>query len=373
MNPDRITIHFTTGAGLSDLQKLTQQALDSGAQSLIVLAADGNGCDPMVFDPWLQSLPVTVAGGVFTQLIHDQRHHEQGYLVLGWPEAIQVRHVAGLSDSGVDFTEQVGAALSDAMDSTSLMVWVDGLSSRIAAFLDGLYDVMGADIAYFGGGAGSLSFVKKPCLFSNQGMLQDHAQLVCMRQPVSLGVDHGWQPFSGPFVVTQSQGNVVQSLDFQPAFQVYRSKVEADSGQSFRDDNFFDIAKGYPFGMEKADHTLVVRDPISTDGSALICVGEVPVNSVVYLLKGQADQLIAAAAQGASRVQADAGPVLMVDCISRVLFLQSRFDEELQAVQTAIGGRPVVGALTLGEVANGGDYCLEFYNKTMVLAGLPQA
>jgi hypothetical protein len=25
--------------------------------------------------------------------------------------------------------------------------------------------------------------------------------------------------------------------------------------------------------------------------------------------------------------------------------------------------------LTLGEVANGGDYCLEFYNKTMVLAG----
>lgn len=197
MNPDLITIHFTTGAGLSDLQKLTQQALDSGAQSLIVLAGDGNGCDPMVFDPWLQSLPVTVAGGVFTQLIHDQRHHEQGYLVLGWPEVIQVRHVAGLSDSGVDFTEQVGAALSDAMESTSLMVWVDGLSSRIAAFLDGLYDVMGADIAYFGGGAGSLSFIKKPCLFSNRGMLQDHAQLVCMRQPVSLGVDHGWQPFSG--------------------------------------------------------------------------------------------------------------------------------------------------------------------------------
>lgn len=372
MNPDRITIHFTSAPSLEDLQALTQQALDAGAQSLILLAADGNGCDPAVFDPWLQSLQVPVAGGVFTQLIHDQQHHEKGYLVLGWPEAVLVRHVAGLSDPEVDFTDSVSAALGDTLESTSLMVWVDGLSSRIAAFLDGLYDVMGADVAYFGGGAGSLSFVQKPSLFSNQGMLQDHAQLVCMTQPVSLGVDHGWQPFSGPFVVTQSRGNVVQSLDFQPAFQVYQNQVQADSGQVFRGDNFFDIAKGYPFGMEKADHSLVVRDPISTDGNALICVGEVPVNSVVYLLKGQADQLIAAASQGASRVRAGAGPVFMVDCISRVLFLQGRFDEELQAVQATVGGRPVVGALTLGEVANGGDYCLEFYNKTVVLAGLTQ-
>lgn len=373
MQIDAISIHFSPEPALGALQALVAQALGNGAQSLLILAADANGCDPACVDPWLRSLPVPVAGGVFTQLIHGQRNHETGYVVVGWPERLQVRQVPGLSDPSADFTEQVQAQVGDAGALSSVMVWVDGLSSRIAAFLEGVYDVLGADVTYFGGGAGSLSFVKKPCLFSNNGMLQDHAQLVFLPQPVSLGVDHGWQSFAGPFVVTQSHGNVIESLDFRPAFSVYREKVEADSGRSFDTDAFFDIAKAYPFGMEKVDHTLVVRDPISTHHDALICVGEVPVNSVVYLLKGQAEALIDAAARGAQRVQSDAGPVFMVDCISRVLFLQDRFAQEVEAVQACMGERPVVGALTLGEVANGGDYCLEFYNKTLVLAGMTRA
>jgi hypothetical protein len=365
-----ITVHFSADPALSVLQGLVKAALETHARSIMILAADANGCDPAQVDPWLQTLPVPVAGGVFTQLIHGQTNHETGYLVVGWPETLEVRNVGGLSDPAVDFTDAVATAVGAAAQLTSVMVWVDGLSSRIAGFLDGVYDVMGAEVAYFGGGAGSLSFVKKPCIFSNQGMLQDHAQLVLLSQLVSLGVDHGWQTFSGPFVVTQSEGNVIQTLDFQPAFAVYRERVEPDSARIFDAQNFFNIAKGYPFGMAKADQTLVVRDPIATDGKTLTCVGEVPVNSVVYLLKGEAPRLIQAAADGAARVRSDDGPVFMVDCISRVLFLQDRFAEEVQAVQRCMGDRPVVGALTLGEVANGGDYCLEFYNKTMVLAGL---
>ena len=369
MNPQDISIGFTPESGLGALQERVDWALASGASSLVILAADANACDPAAFDPWLKTLPCPVAGGVFPQLIHDQKHHERGYLVLGWPEPLTIRHVGGLSDPGLDFTEAVSAAVDRVPACASVMVWVDGLSSRIAAFLEGLYDVLGADIAYFGGGAGSLSFIRKPCLFSNQGLLEEHAQLVLMNQPLSLGVDHAWQSFSGPFVVTQSRGNVIESLDFRPAFEVYRSRVEADCGRVFTDGHFFEIAKGYPFGMEKADLSLVVRDPISTNGAALVCVGEVPVNSVVYLLKGEASRLIDAAANGARRMRSDSGPVLMADCISRVLFLEDRFSEELEAVQSCLPNRQVVGALTLGEVANGGHRCLEFYNKTMVLAG----
>jgi len=370
MNLQAIRVEITGDPSLQALQGLVASVLGAGSQAVLIMAADANGCQPEAFDPWLRTLPVPVAGGVFTQLIHGHRNHETGYVVVGWPEPLEVRHVGGLSDPDVDFTGAVMAAVGEAAQLTSVMVWVDGLSSRIAAFLDGLYDVMGADVAYFGGGAGSLSFVKRPCLFSNRGMLQDHAQLVLLSQLVSLGVDHGWERFSGPFVVTQAQGNVIQSLDFQPAMAVYRSLVEGHSGTTFSSDNFFDIAKGYPFGMAKADQSLVVRDPISTDGHALVCVGEVPVNSVVYLLKGEAAKLIQAAADGSARVRSDDGPVFMVDCISRVLFLGERFAEEVQAVQAHMGERPVIGALTLGEIANGGDYCLEFYNKTMVLAGL---
>jgi hypothetical protein len=247
-------------------------------------------------------------------------------------------------------------------------VLVDGLSSRIGALLDGVYDNLGSDPVYFGGGAGSLSFQSKPCLFSNQGMLADHAQLTVLPWQFGLGVEHGWEKFAGPFVVTNSTRNVIHSLDFRPAFEVYREYVEADSGRRFTDDNFFDIAKAYPFGLEKPDGSILVRDPISRTDNDLNCVGEVPANSVVHLLKGQTANLIRAAAAGAAAVPKGAGPAILADCISRVLFLENDFLEELDAVRQSMGDRPLFGMLTLGEIANGGDYCLEFYNKTFVLA-----
>jgi hypothetical protein len=54
----------------------------------------------------------------------------------------------------------------------------------------------------------------------------------------------------------------------------------------------------------------------------------------------------------------------VIDCISRSLFLGTDFQRELAAIDD---GLPMVGALTLGEIANSGRDFLEFYNKTAVV------
>ncbi|MEL6845597.1 MAG: FIST C-terminal domain-containing protein, partial [Bacteroidota bacterium] len=59
---------------------------------------------------------------------------------------------------------------------------------------------------------------------------------------------------------------------------------------------------------------------------------------------------------------------LFIDCISRVLFLEDQFYRELEAVYDS--ETPLLGALTLGEIANFGKDFLEFYNKTAVLGVL---
>ena len=64
---------------------------------------------------------------------------------------------------------------------------------------------------------------------------------------------------------------------------------------------------------------------------------------------------------------------LLIDCISRAIFLGPRFANELAAVRTALaaGGAPApVGALTLGEISCRGDGYLEFFNKTAVVGVL---
>ena len=60
--------------------------------------------------------------------------------------------------------------------------------------------------------------------------------------------------------------------------------------------------------------------------------------------------------------------VLVVDCISRVLFLQEHFENELTAMN--IGEKNLVGVLSIGEIANSGKDYLELYNKTCVVGML---
>jgi hypothetical protein len=178
---------------------------------------------------------------------------------------------------------------------------------------------------------------------------------------------------AGPLVVTKAEGNVIKQLNWQEALKVYGETIAADCGQIIRTDNFFDIAKGYPFGMIREQDEDVVRDPIAcNDQGELICVGEVPSNSVLYILKGDKDLLLQASAQahydslsavGVNHLEE--GLSLVMDCISRNLYLEDRFVEELASLR--LKGNAAIGALTLGEIASYGLGALEFFNKTIVI------
>jgi hypothetical protein len=53
-------------------------------------------------------------------------------------------------------------------------------------------------------------------------------------------------------------------------------------------------------------------------------------------------------------------------CVSRIGALGSRFAEEVDAIQREFSG-PLVGVLSLGEIASSPGNVVEFYNKTTVV------
>jgi hypothetical protein len=341
---------------------------------VLVLACDKNGFTAAEVDPLLKACPKPLLGGVFPQLMHNAQRFEQGTIVAGLSCAATVTTVAGLSDPQLDMDAILATCAAPAGDdSGTLLVFVDGLARRIGGLMDALFNHFGLAINYIGGGAGSLSFKPSPCVLSNDGMLVDAAVFAMTDVVSGIGVAHGWESIKGPFKVTESDRNTIISLDWRPAFEVYREVVELHSGQSFGDHNFFDLAKAYPFGIARLDSEMVVRDPLILDGTALVCVGEVPVDSYVHILHGNAGMLVAAAgAAGRLGSTAYAGTrgresLLFIDCISRSLFLGDGFSAELDAVKT---GQALIGALTLGEIANSGGDFLEFLNKTAVVGYL---
>lgn len=239
-----------------------------------------------------------------------------------------------------------------------------------------MFNRLGNSVHYFGGGAGSLTLKQEPCLFTSGGFVQDAAIVAFIKLESNLGVRHGWERIMGPIVATKTRKNIIMELNWKNAFQVYRETVEGDSGKKLTTKNFFNIAKGYPFGIHKEGMEDIVRDPIAvTEKDELICVGEVPENSALSILKGKKTSLIHAASQAADDcLHIGAGTIrqsFIVDCISRVIYLEKDFAKELETVNHKIHSvddrHTPSGILTLGEISSYGEGFLEFFNKTIVV------
>ena len=361
----------TTGSPAVLAKLIAQCTAQPDIGLVLVLACEDNGFQQADLDPVLQACAKPLIGGVFPQIVRDANHLSLGTIVAGIPCRAKVTTVTELSVR----PEAMEAVINEDPpvfdeDSGTLLVFVDGRSSGIGRLIDAIFNRYGLSVNYVGGGTGSLTVSESHSVLSNQGMLIDAAVMAVTDITSSIGVAHGWTAIAGPFKVTESQRNTIISLDWKPAFEVYRSVVEKHGNARFSDSNFFDLAKAYPFGIAKLDSEMVVRDPLLMDGDTLVCVGEVPRDAYVYILNGNAQTLIHAAGQALAAAR-DAFPptaeprtVLFIDCISRVLFLEQQFTEELVAVSC---GRPLIGALSLGERAcSGGDF-LEFLNKTSVV------
>ena len=367
-------IYLDEGGTLAGLQKTVEKAVKDGAGGLVLLACESNGFEPAALDPLLKAAGAPLIGGVFPAVMHGGKKYSKASVVLGFEGKVSTAAIPGLSSGKTDLESPLEDLADRSAGARTMLVFVDGFSTRITPFINSLFDLFGLEINYIGGGAGSLSSERGPCLFSDSGMTGDGAVMALVPTACGVGVAHGWQAMSEPMQATETDGNVLKTLDFRPAFDVYSEIVTRHAGVSFEKIDFFKISRRYPFGIARMNKEMIVRDPLmlKPDGS-LVCAGEIPQDSYVSIMTGD-EKLLIDAAQSAAAMAAAAlpggkpGAFLLMDCISRVMFLEDRFHEEL--ARMAPPGCPSAGACTIGEIANSGAEFLEFYNKTAVVAAM---
>ncbi|MFC4691313.1 FIST signal transduction protein [Dokdonia genika] len=319
----------------------------------------------------LNNAGIKFMGGIFPKVIHGKNILEKGLVINTLDNLDSIFLIKNISTGDYEIPD----IEFKNSEEYSLFTYVDGLTSNISNYLSELYIKYGMNTNYLGGGAGSLTLEQKPCVFTSEGVFQDAAVIAFLKMSSKIGVRHGWNKIGGPFIVTKAEGNVIKEINWKNPFEVYKEVVEEHSGKKFTDTNFFDIAKGYPFGILKEDAECVVRDPLMlNDANEMVCVGELEDNMLVDILNGDKNSLIEAAQKATedSLRQASAPKkAIIIDCISRILFLEDDFDLELNAITSTIKNKfpevSIGGALTLGEISSYGEGFLEFYNKTTVV------
>jgi hypothetical protein len=355
------------------------QVVAHGAKSLMILACSANNHSAKKLKIALQSLAVPVCGGIFPSVFFADKKLDIGFILIGFPFSISVDCYPLGSPLGVDV---IPPAIMDSVEvkhSVDLLIFIDAMASSLESFIGALYETVGGGIDVIGGGAGSIDFVQRPCIFSRFGLLMDTALVVQLPVSMCCAVAHGWEVLSGPYLVTESENVNIKTLNYLPAFDVYKGMIEEITTYRFSGNNFFQISQNFPLGILGINDDILVRDPIQVSDNELLCVGTVPVNSMVYILSGKAENIIAAAEsvgnivarQSEVEQQGANGLSLVFDCVSRVLYLGDKFPLEMAAIQRGVGdGRTLVGALSIGEIANTSSGTINLLNKSIVIGNL---
>ena len=261
--------------------------------------------------------------------------------------------------------------------SNSIYCFVDGLSAYMESFFEEINSQIGDDTIVFGGGVGYKNFEHKEVIFDKENFYKDHAVLIYTNVKTIIDYAHGWKPLYGPFVVTKVDKNILYELNGENAFNVYKETLKKFANIEVNENNFSEISKSYPFGIFNfSDENFIIRDPIKIyDKNAIQIVSSVKEMDTLYIMSGNKNDLINSACALSRRVFKSITKVnnaLLLDCISRVIFLENRFEEEIQNIYKCaeIKNINLVGFTTIGEITNYGYDNIKVLNKTTLLGAL---
>ncbi len=362
------------------LQSAINTALGRGAKSVLIIAAAGDSWTPQSINPLLSQCKVPIFGAISPSIILKNKLLSHGTIIIGLETALELIVIEELSKNEANLYRQLNRHKAALTSAPTLFSFFDGLTSNLEQFTEGLYNVTGLASGTVGCGAGFLDFIQRPCIFTNSGLIADAAVIAVLASPHYCGISHGWRILDGPYLATQSQGNILKSINYLPAYDSYKKAIESHSGLNLSNDDFFTAAQTYPLGIATIDDDLHIRSPIQSDGDSLICIGDIPENATIYLLNGDAESLVASAKEAALRARTaftaatlDAPTkktiAFVIDCISKAIFLGQRFEEELKVINDNLDCcDEILGVLSIGEICNSKNGPIELLNKSTVVA-----
>ena len=308
---------------------------------------------------------IALSGALFPALVASGGFTCQGVWLLpleaGTPSVLIPDIDADAEHTAMRIAEAVGQGLSApvlAGGTPILYMIFDGLIGNIASILDALYLRLADRVEYAGVNAGSETFQPMPCLFDADRVIGGGVLAVLLPGACRTVVGHGYPVPERVMTATSTDGNRVQSIDWRPAFEVYREIIGEEYGIALTRENFYAYAVHFPFGILRAEDDVVVRIPVAlADDGSLMCIGEVPEQAMLALLRApppDADRCIGrlAEALGGGRQALRGRDLLVFYCAGRRMHFGDAALDELGALQARTGAAAVGGALSLGEIGS---------------------
>lgn len=265
-------------------------------------------------------------------------------------------------------------------DLRHVFVISDGIKVNGSDLALGMRKALPEKVAVTGGLSGDNARFKETLVFLDDAPANGMVAAIGFYGPaikIGFGSLGGWDPFGPERLVTGSRGNVLYSLDGQPALKLYKQYLgEHAAGLPA-------TALLFPLNVrsgQKGDG--LVRTILSVDEAAqsMTFAGDIPQGSHAKLMKASFDRLVDGAHDAAklSRDGIGAGNpelAILVSCVGRKLLLKQRTEEEIDAVRDVLGkSAAVTGFYSYGEICpSRSNPDSELHNQTMTITTFSEA
>lgn len=244
---------------------------------------------------------------------------------------------------------------------------------------------LGDDVALVGGAAGDYLAMKETFVGTGSRVSSNAVVIaqIFSKSPLGVGIAHGHRPISEPLTITSAEGNVVKTLEGRPAWDVWREKT-ADNAAA-RGIDVHQISEAdipgfllqYEAGLSVGED-VKVRAPLMLhpEGAIGFACG-MPQGTVFRITESEPQRQVDSARSAARQARlalggAEPAGAVVFDCICRNLILGERFADAVRAISEELGGRPIGGFETYGEIALSVGDMSGFHNTTSVVLAFPR-
>ncbi len=233
--------------------------------------------------------------------------------------------------------EKAAAALSDAFrrydDLRAIEFLVTVMNIDASAFFSSLrispptLPIFGAGII----GMDPVSWTKseeRAFLMTEKGIVQSGAVAVAYRgKDLHICLKHilGWKPVGMVMEATKSSGRILETVDDEPAYEVYRKYLDIP-----KDENFFRNSLGFPFLVQGENHEFLRIPSAATAEGHLFFPGGIPQSSKLRLTYGNPGEILQEVRQCCNHLrQFSSQGTLIYECIDRRAFWNTGIHQEL--------------------------------------------
>lgn len=259
-------------------------------------------------------------------------------------------------------------------ENPAIIVASGGVAVNAQEIVDGLKAGLGREVPIFGGLAADDLQLKRTCVFSRKD-ISDNGLLSLVFDNTKISITglaiSGWEAIGGTHTVTKAVGNVIYTIDDEPALDVFIKYFGYFDNFDLKGKPVSTISAQYPLQVLRDDGSTVLRSPLIGDESekTLTLAGGVKQGDQFRFSISPGfeviDETVKAFGDYSQLVQ-EADALILFSCKGRHAALGPMIEDEVKGIYNHWKA-PMIGFFSYGEIGATENSTCNFHNETCSL------